>query len=365
MYNDLDHLTNFLSINSTAGKPAELRRALEYVAGQVEACAGITVEYFEQNDKPSFLAYRGSQRPERFSVLLNGHVDVVPGKPEQFVPVQKGDQLYARGALDMKAAALVLTQVFCDLAAKVPYPLGLQIVSDEEVGGHNGTAYQLAQGVRANFAIAGEFTQPGQICVASRGICQAKVRVHGTTAHSAYPWNGDNAAVRAAAYVQKLLASYPIPPEQIWATTVNVSGISAPHAAINAVPEAAEIVLDCRYIPGDANFASREAAQTFLAKLDPQVSVEILMYEPAHEADTQNVYVRKLAAALQTATGLAPEFIKKPGGADVRFYSDLGVPAVVLGVQGADIHGDNEHLLLPSLDQYYKTLKKFLLSVPN
>ena len=38
------------------------------------------------------------------TVLLHGHVDVVPGRPEQFRPRLDGDRLYGRGAYDMKGA---------------------------------------------------------------------------------------------------------------------------------------------------------------------------------------------------------------------------------------------------------------------
>ena len=58
-----------------------------------------------------------------------------------------GDRLYARGAQDMKVSALVQAQVFRELAARLPYPLALQLVADEEVGGRDGTLHQLEQGV--------------------------------------------------------------------------------------------------------------------------------------------------------------------------------------------------------------------------
>ena len=359
----LTELKKLIAIPSTADNPAALREAVALVAAQLAERPGIAVEHFEQNGKPSLLAYAGKTRPKQFTVLLNGHVDVVPGKLEQFTPVEKDGQLYGRGALDMKAAALVLTRVFSELAPTLSYPLGLQIVSDEEVGGHDGTRYQIEQGVRAAFVIAGEFTKPGQICTASRGICQLRVRFKGITAHSAYPWNGDNAAVRAASFVQELLGQYPIPSEEIWQTTVNISSITAPNPTFNAVPAAAELTLDCRYVPEDKHFKSREAVQKFLKSLDPSCTAEFVMFEPAHYADEHNSYVKHLAAALQKTTGQKTAFIKKPGGSDVRFYSDLGEPAVVFGLQGKDIHGDGEYLELSSLETYQETLKTFLRSL--
>jgi succinyl-diaminopimelate desuccinylase len=271
-------LNNLLAIPSTADNPAALADAVAYVAAILAKYPAITVERFNRAGKPSLLAYTGKTRPEQFTVLLNGHVDVVPGKPEQFTPLEKDGKLYGRGALDMKAAALVLTQVFCDTAPGAAYPLGLQIVADEEIGGHDGTGLQLEQGVRAEFVIAGEFTKPGQICTASRGICQMRVQFHGTAAHSAYPWNGDNAAARAAAAVQKLLAAYPVPAKEEWVTTVNISGLNTPNTTFNAVPDSAVLMLDCRYIPGDEHFARQQAASqmTLMPALTPHPARRII-----------------------------------------------------------------------------------------
>jgi len=88
--------------------------------------------------RSSPLIYLGAKRP-RFQVILNAHLDVVPAQPDQFRPRREGDRLYARGAQDMKVAALVEAQVFRELAAELPYPLALQLVTDEEVGGRDGT----------------------------------------------------------------------------------------------------------------------------------------------------------------------------------------------------------------------------------
>src|ERR1700728_3078666 len=136
--------SELLAVPSTADRPDDLHRALNFVIDFVGP--GFTVERFESGGKPSALLYLGPQRP-RFQVILNAHVDVVPAQPDQFRPRREGDRLYARGAQDMKVAALVEAQVLRELANDLPYPLALQLVTDEEVGGHNGTLHQIEQGV--------------------------------------------------------------------------------------------------------------------------------------------------------------------------------------------------------------------------
>ena len=159
-----------IAVPSTADRPAELHRALDLVLDGLGP--GFTVERFESRGKPSALVYAGHARPH-FRVLLNAHLDVVPGDPHQFVPRRDGDRLYGRGAQDMKVAAVVLADVFRRCAADLPYALGLQLVTDEEVGGFDGTGHQIEQGVSADFVLIGE--QSGLRPVTeSKGLLQVR-----------------------------------------------------------------------------------------------------------------------------------------------------------------------------------------------
>src|SRR5215471_11069903 len=57
--------------------------------------------------RPNVVAVlRGGDPGRGRSLLLNGHTDTVgtAGMTDPFVPARRGDRLYARGALDMKAS---------------------------------------------------------------------------------------------------------------------------------------------------------------------------------------------------------------------------------------------------------------------
>src|SRR5207244_11644238 len=105
--------------------------------------------------RPSALVHHGAGRTD-FGGIFSAHLDVVPGEPAQFRPHRVGPRLYARGAHDMKISALVQARVFAELAADLPYPVALQLVTDEEVGGRDGTGYQVEQGVTGQFVVSGE-----------------------------------------------------------------------------------------------------------------------------------------------------------------------------------------------------------------
>ena len=208
-----------IAIPSTADRPDELSRALELVLDLVGP--GFVVERFESNGKPSALVYRDPERPE-FRVILNAHLDVVPGEPAQFRPRRDGGRLYGRGAHDMKVAALVEAVVFRELADTLPAPIALQLVTDEEVGGRDGTLHQVEQGVTGRFVVIGE--QSGlRIVTESKGLIHAYLRADGHSGHSAYQWLGDNAVLKLVESLGRLLARYPVPAGEAWRTTVNVA----------------------------------------------------------------------------------------------------------------------------------------------
>src|SRR3989338_4660151 len=114
-----------ISIKSTANKPKALEKSLEIAVSNLSGC---TIERFENKGVKSVLVYNSTKRPKRFKIILNGHLDVIPGKNYQYVPKIIRDRLYGAGAIDMKASVTCLITVFKEVARKVKYPLGLQLV---------------------------------------------------------------------------------------------------------------------------------------------------------------------------------------------------------------------------------------------
>ena len=74
-------------------------------------------------------------------MILHGHLDVVPGRPEQFEPRQEGDCLFGRGALDMKGGvAMMVAALLRSLEGGRP-PAGdvvLCCLADEAAGSVHG-----------------------------------------------------------------------------------------------------------------------------------------------------------------------------------------------------------------------------------
>lgn len=346
--------TGLIAIPSTADRPAELARALDLVLDVVGP--GFTVERFSSGGKPSALVYRPGPRPA-FRVLLNAHLDVVPA--DAYRARLDGDRLHGRGAQDMKVAALVLAEVFRSLAPSLPYPLGLQLVTDEEVGGHDGTAHQIAAGVTAGFVLIGE--QSGlRVVTDSKGILQVRLHATGRAAHAAYPWLGTNALLTLTAAVDAVLRRWPVPPDEQWRTTVNLARIETGNRAVNQVPAEATAWLDIRFPPQDTDFAGRTADEIATLLRDVSgVEVTVDSLGAPHHADPDSQEVKALQAAARAA-GYSGDLLRKHGAADGRFYSARGIDAVIFGPGGDGQHGPAEYADLRTVGPYRQALVAFL-----
>jgi succinyl-diaminopimelate desuccinylase len=348
----------FLAIPSTADRPEHLRRALEFVIDDVGS--GFTVERFESGGKPSALIYRGPRR-RNFRIILNAHVDVVPADPELFRPRREGDRLYARGAQDMKISALAQARAFRAVATEVPYPLALQVVTDEEVGGTNGTKYQVEQGVTADLVIIGEHSGL-DIVADSKGLFHVVLHATGAGAHSAYPWLGDNALVKLMDAIRSILARYPVPDSEAWRTTVNVARLETPNEAFNQIPAVAEAWLDVRYPPEDTDLnghSVEEITAHFAGFCGPGITVSVDHLDPPHHADHDRMEVARLREAARQQ-GYAGAFLRKHGAGDGRFYYQHGIDAVAFGIGGDGQHGPDEYADLTTVEPYQRALTTFL-----
>lgn len=353
----LSQARELLAIPSTADRPDELHRALECVLDFVGT--GYTIERFSANGKPSALVYAGPSR-RHFPLILNGHLDVVPASDDQFQPRLEGSRLYARGAQDMKVAALVEALVFREATA----PIALQLVTDEEVGGRDGTLHQLEQGVTADFVVIGE--QSGlRLVTESKGIFTVVLRATGRSGHSAYQWNADNALLKLTSSIQNVIDKYPVPAAEAWRTTVNVADITTSNKALNQVPADAKAWLDIRYPPQDTDFTGRSPADiaAYLETLcAPGVTVTVERLDPPHKAanDSPQVLALQQAARNQGFTG---DFLRKHGAADGRFYYQRAVDAVIFGVGGDGLHGPAEYVDVTTIEPYYRALTEFVSTI--
>ncbi len=127
--NEIITLTQeLIRFRTVKNNPQEIKSGVDFIKKYLSGC-GVLIQEFESAGKPSlFITYTKTKRPK---LLLNGHLDVVEGEEEQFIPKIIGNKLYGRGAVDMKAGLATMLFLMKELSEQKP-DIGLMIVSDEK-----------------------------------------------------------------------------------------------------------------------------------------------------------------------------------------------------------------------------------------
>jgi acetylornithine deacetylase len=196
-------------------------------------------------------------------VMLSGHTDVVPtsGQNWNSDPYQiKSDDhaFYGRGACDMKGfIACALAGVPQMVNLKLKTPIHLAFSYDEEIGCVGVKKLINAMGnfeVKPRIGLIGEPTDMKMI-VGHKGKAAFKVKLTGSSCHSAYITNGVNAVEYAAELVsfirkmnlkvqqQPLDNSYSVPH-----STFHVGNING-GTALNIVPKSCQFEFEVRNLP--------------------------------------------------------------------------------------------------------------------
>lgn len=350
--NILNLSQQLIKIKTDPDNIPELNKALELIKANLTE---FTIEEFEKNDYKSILVYTQKTRPTKFKIILNGHLDVIPGKDHQYNPAIKDGKLYGVGSMDMKSNLSSLLFAFKEMASKVEYPLGLQIVTDEEVGGFNCTKYQIERGVNAEFVIASEPTNLN-IVNQAKGIFQFEAEFKGVTSHGAYPWKGVNALEVCNQFINNLKILFPNPQQEMWCTTTNIARIETTNQSYNKIPDNCKIAVDIRCIPEDLKTIASNIENILPAdSILRIVENENVLYTPI-----DNKYLQQIQKSTKKVAGIDNRVYSANGSSDSRHYSDIGSFGVEFGPIGGGIGEDVEWVDINSLQTYYEIICDFL-----
>lgn len=351
---DLIRLTQALiAIPSVSDDAAQRVAVIEYIERFCRELPGVHLQRLESRGFPS-LVVAFDDRPAK-RLVLNAHVDVVPGRPEQFVPTVRDGRIYGRGSQDMKGAAAAMLLLLRALASADRRPdVAWQFVTDEEIGGDDGVGHLLANGYSAEFFLAGE---PTDLAIVNRakGIMWVTVTQHGNPAHGSRPWDGTNPIVPVAAGIGRLLERYPVPEHAVWRTTVTPSALHSGDAH-NRVPVDAELKLDIRRVPEE----DADALLQFVGECFPGAKITAGHCGSPLATAPDDRHVAGLVRAIQAVTGADVELRDEHFGSDARFYSERGTPAVCFGPVGAGLHSHEEWVSVDSLETFYAVLEQLV-----
>jgi len=297
------------------------------------------------------------------TVVLHGHLDVVPGRPEQFSPRVAGDRLYGRGAYDMKGGLAGMICAVRDVAGQDRVRVHFVCVSDEESEEEENRASDelVERGYTGDFAITGEPTDL-HIGVEAKGVLAMRIEVDGRSAHGSTPWVGDNAVLKAID-VFRGIESLPFARESsdlFDRPSINLGRILGGDA-LNKVPDKCAIDIDIRYLPGQ----DPEEILTAVAELPDSEVVKVFRRAPV-TVERTNAFVQALGAAVSEVAPRKERIsVGRHGASDAVSFIDAGIPAVEFGPVGDGHHGPEEWVSIESLGLYRRSLVEFVERLPE
>jgi succinyl-diaminopimelate desuccinylase len=347
-------------ISYDTSDPEAMHEAAGFLRGWLEA-RGIEASEEGVRGLPVIRAERGPE--DAPTVVLHGHIDVVPAHPDQFQARLEGDRLIGRGAYDMKGALAAMLVTFCEVPVD-DVRLRLGIVSDEESEEEEdrGADHLVKTGFIGDFAITGEPTDL-HIGIQAKGVLAVRLLVSGRAAHGATPWLGENAVLRAIE-VFRGIQSLPFAAESselFDRPSINLGRILGGDA-LNKVPDRCVIDVDIRFLP------TQDPAEVLSQiKGVPHGEVLATFTRPPAVVDPSSPFVRALreAAAAHHKDKAEPMSLGRDGASDVVSFLRVGVPAVEFGPVGGGHHGPEEWVSVASLETYRQSLATFLNDLPQ
>jgi acetylornithine deacetylase/succinyl-diaminopimelate desuccinylase-like protein len=273
----------------------------------------------------------------------------------------KGGYVWGRGALDMKSQLAAQAVAFVRLArraragGRLRGDLIYAATADEETGEHCGakwllenaldlvrTDYVVNEGAMDRFTFAGRPSYA--LDVGEKGYANCRITIHGRPGHGSVPMRRDNAVGGLARVIDALGRYHPevhgahVPLEFIdravaspglrarlrdpvtaqaavrelalrdraaaaliepaLGLTLSPTLVRAGEDAVNVIPSAAEVVVDCRVLPGQSiEDVQREIAQA-LSEVDAQWDLEVFAFTAGNASPASSPLHDAIAATM-------------------------------------------------------------------
>jgi acetylornithine deacetylase/succinyl-diaminopimelate desuccinylase-like protein len=308
----------------TVNPPGNETRAAELLRDYL-ADRGVDAElYAKVPERANLVARIPGRTRDAPRLLLLSHTDTVLADPDewQLDPWSgelRGDEIWGRGALDMKGQVAANAVAIGSLAREGFAPSGdlvFAATADEEVGEDFGLSWlcrEHPEAVRADYCInegGGDRVDFGggrvfYLCsTAEKMSSPFRLLVHGRSGHASMPSIADNALVKAARLIERLadfrpeprvepevaafmhaLVEREVPAEEVLAAarevhplaaelvepvltlTVSPTIISASQKR-NVVPALCDLICDCRLLPGQTQSEAEKLLRAVLGETD-------------------------------------------------------------------------------------------------
>ena len=258
----------------------------------------------------------------RLTIGLIGHIDTVPSDPNQPLEIQK-NRLYGCGSSDMKGGIALMMEATKEWE-KLPCNL-VGVFYDREEGPDqdNGMRSLIDKLPPMDFALV---LEPTNNCIEAgcMGGVHATVTFEGKRAHSAHPWQGQNAIYRALPVLAKLRDR---PRQEVTVdglTFYEVITATMAHTenAANVVPDKFIVNVNMRFAPGHTDITAVNELTNIVGDL---ASIEIRDVCEAGKVCISNPLIQKWI----DKCGLSVE--PKQAWTDLARLTAKGIDAVNFG----------------------------------
>lgn len=297
------------------------------------------------------------KRSNRPLMLLVGHIDTVPAQGQGRVRVE-GGRLFGLGASDMKSGLAVMVHLLEDPEVRLgPYDVvGLFYDKEEGPVDRNGLEPVLQAApwlAEAEFAVVLEPTDL-EVQVGCLGTLNATVGFRGSAAHSARPWQGENAISKAGQWLASLHERRPesvvidgLEFKEVLSVTKAAGGVAA-----NIIPDRFEVNLNYRFAPDKSLEDAEQRLRGVAAGADEIEIVDRAPAGPVPEANRHLTRLTEVAGARRTP---------KQAWTDVARLAEYGIPAVNYGPgETEQAHQAAESVSVENLDVVFGALRGFL-----
>jgi succinyl-diaminopimelate desuccinylase len=298
---------------------------------------------------------RGTGGPK---IALAGHLDTV--RTESGPARLEGDRCFGAGSSDMKSGLALMIEL-AESGKHAGSDVTLVFYAREEGPfADNELGPVLAQDPELSHVDLAVCLEPSdnKLHLGCMGSVHATVTFVGRTAHSARPWEGDNAVTQAADLLAELRALRPV--ESViegctYRSSTTVTQARDGGRGRNVVPDRFVLNLNHRFAPD----RSLDAAVAHVRELvGSRAEVEITDRSPSALPSAGHPLVKALVAAGVRAVE------PKQAWTDVARFSALGIAAVNFGPgENAQAHQRNESTSLPLVHEGYAILERWLASV--
>lgn len=352
--NIVDTIQQLTEIESPSDIKAAVDRLGTVLASRFAELGGkVKVHKAEKFGNHLEIRFQSSVRQK--PVLLLGHLDTVyPIGTISKMPcrIAKG-RVWGPGVLDMKGGiALILHALEALLAwgkGKLPRPLTVLLVSDEEVGSHSSRAIteKLAQESEAVLVLEPAHGLNGAVKTSRKGVGEFELRVLGKAAHSGLDFEKGQSAVIELAH-QVLQISRLVDVRR--GITLNVGKVSG-GTRVNVVPAEASASIDVR-IARKQDARGIERKLNALKPQNPHCRLRLSggINRPPMERSAGVALLYGKAGGVARQLGWRLDEASVGGGSDGNFTAALGIPTLDgLGAVGEGAHAEHESIVISEL----------------